>query len=442
MPSRPATPAPSRSRATCRLLAPLTVCLGLSGVAGCRASADAFGATPPAARAAAADLTTGFARRFTNVERDSRFELARNRMGRFALAPSQLFGDTLIWTSRPDPRTRELVVQGEGSATRFRFTPNGDAPEPVTLGDQRHRFELTRLPNDDWRWRTRVEHQVGRFPIDRIGPLLAASLTAASRGSAAVRGDLGSAFPRSSAAFGRLVRFDTAMVAGTPDGARRVVLRSHIDPARLATTMPAFARYVRKYIDPLRYSFVVSTRDNTPVFEVRAWQDTITVTARVHQGRLIPLEGAPRPLGDTLRVAVVASTRFGLFTVGVKQMDGTLYVVRTPAAQLWQFRWTTPPDWRLPFGTTTLLHGSLRRPFEGEGMLVQLGFRRGEQGQTLSVRDVDIAVRESWIVRWVGRLGGSAFSEFVEQAEVEENRYLAEGMKALGADLSALLGAD
>jgi hypothetical protein len=139
-------------------------------------------------------------------------------------------------------------------------------------------------------------------------------------------------------------------------------------------------------------------------------------------------------------VRVVASTRFGLFTVGVKQLDGTMTVVRSARVRAWDFRWNHPPEWRLPFGATTLLHGSLRRPFEGSGMLVRLGLRTGESGQTLSVRDVDLVVRESWIVRWIGRLGGTAFSDFVEQAEREENRFLAEGFRALGADLSALLG--
>jgi hypothetical protein len=415
------------------------VALAAFAVAGCRASAFALGDSPVAARAAAADFTGGFARRFTNVERDARFTHARERMGRFALAPSQLIGDSLAWQPPADSRTRTLVVEGKALANGFRFAARADAPEPASLGDQRHRFDLQRLENNDWRWRTRVEHHIGRFPIDRIGPLIVQSLMASSRGTDAIRGDLANAFPRSSAAFGRLVRFDGASVTSLPDGSQRVALHSHLDATRLGTTMPAFARYVRKYLSPLDYRFVVSTIDGRPAFEVRAARDSIAVIARVRDGQLIPLDGAAISLGDSLAVRVIASTRFGLFTVGVKQLDGIMTVVRTPRLRAWDFRWNRPPEWRLPFGTTTLLHGSLRRPFEGDGMLVRLGLRTGDAGQTLSIRDVDLTVRESWIVRWIGRLGGTAFSDFVEQAEIEENRFLAEGLRAFGADLSALL---
>ncbi len=414
----------------------------LIALAGCRSAADAFGPTRPAARAAAADLTTGFARRFTNVERAPRFERARNQMGRYALAPSQLFGDTTIWTGAPDARTRTLLVSGDATPARFRFVPDATAAEPAQLGDQRHRFQLTRLDNGDWFWRTRVEHHVGRFPVDRMGPLLTTLLIAASYGTPAIRQELRTAFPRSSAAFGRLVRFDTAMVAPAGDGSTRVTLRSVIDAKRLSSSMPAFAAYVRKYIGPLRYAFIVRTREGARAFEVRAWRDTLVVDARVRNGRLVALDGIPRPLGDTLSVRVEASTRVGLFNVGVDRMDGTLIVERSPSARAWLFRWTTPPDWRLPFGTTTLLHASLKRPFEGDGMTMRLGFRAGSAGQTLSIRDVDLAVRESWIVRWVGRLGFTAFSDYVQEAEAEENRFLAEGLRAFGADLDALLTAD
>jgi hypothetical protein len=435
VPSRPATP---EHRSLLRHASTFLVLITV--VAGCRSSAAAFGDTPQSARAAAADVTAGFARRFTNVERDARFTYARERLGRFALAPSQLLNDTAIWVAGADPRARSLTIDGKHTPAGYRFTARATATEPAAVGDQRHRFELRRLPDNDWHWQTSVEHSIGRFPIDRIGPILNQSIAASTRGTTAVREDLATIFPRSSAAFGRLVRFDGVTSQPLPDGSHRVVLRSHIDAQQLGATMPAFARYVRKYIGPLQYQFLLATPDGRPAFELRAARDSIAVTARVREQELVPLEGNATALGDTLTVRVIASTRFGLFTVGVKRLDGIMTIARTPRLRAWDFRWTQPPEWRLPFGTTTLLHGSLRRPFEGSGMLVRLGLRTGDAGQTLSIRDVDLTVRESWIVRWLGKLGGTAFSDFVEQAEIEENRFLAEGLRALGADLAAILG--
>jgi hypothetical protein len=55
------------------------------------------------------------------------------------------------------------------------------------------------------------------------------------------------------------------------------------------------------------------------------------------------------------------------------------------------------------------------------------------------VRDYRLAVKESWIVRWLGRLAGSAMSEFWRGAEEEADTFNGQLIDALRADLLALL---
>jgi hypothetical protein len=302
-------------------------------------------------------------------------------------------------------------------------------------------MELSRLPDGDWRWRTWVEHDVGRIPPGTLGPVFTASFDGATRGLPTVRADLRTLFPRSSAAFGRLVALDTILVTPLGDGTHRLVLRSRIEPARLAATMPAFAAYLRRYVSPLRYRLTLTDRGGASYLDIAQARDTLTVTTRVLRGVPVAAEGAPRPLPDSLRVRVMARTRYGVWTVGVRRLEGELLIDRAPDRHRWQFRFREEPEWQLPFGTELLLHRSLRRPFEGDGLRVVLGLTAGRSGRTLSVREVDLAVRESWIVRWLGKLGFTLFNDFVGPTEQEENRYLAEGLAALGADLRAILGA-
>ena len=72
-------------------------------------------------------------------------------------------------------------------------------------------------------------------------------------------------------------------------------------------------------------------------------------------------------------------------------------------------------------------------------MLFRIVVRDSDAGQTLIARRFDVAVQESAIVRWLGGLGGKAMDDFAGRAEVEENRFTAEVLSALRADLGAAL---
>lgn len=58
--------------------------------------------------------------------------------------------------------------------------------------------------------------------------------------------------------------------------------------------------------------------------------------------------------------------------------------------------------------------------------------------QTMSTRQIRLTVNESSIMRWLSGLGGSAFSDFAERTEVEENRFLSQLFTAMREDVGAL----
>src|SRR5215211_3131060 len=79
----------------------------------CRDVGPAFGPTIPAARTNAEQLFGGIAERFTNVERNPKFRIARGKLGKYALTPSAIFNDTSVWTAIGPGSTRTVTIEGE-----------------------------------------------------------------------------------------------------------------------------------------------------------------------------------------------------------------------------------------------------------------------------------------------------------------------------------------
>src|ERR1044072_6326480 len=82
-------------------------------LSGCRDVAPAFGTSSTAARNNADDLFGGIAQRFTNVTRSPKFLIARGKLGKKALTPSQIFNDTSVWTAWYGDTTRVVTIDGE-----------------------------------------------------------------------------------------------------------------------------------------------------------------------------------------------------------------------------------------------------------------------------------------------------------------------------------------
>jgi hypothetical protein len=408
----------------------------------CRGAAPAFGPAPAAARAHAHDFFTGLALRFVNVQRAPKFASGRQKLSRYALSPSRLFGDTSVWTTVPaDAGSRFLELEGRPLANGYLFAPRAGAPSPDAPGQARHVMRLSRLGDGEYQWNTIVEQGVGRVRAAEFAEVLGGALRALQQPGPDIRADVHANLPRTAASLGRLFSLDSVRSTRLADGSSIVDLRVRIGADRLRPAMPALASYVDKYVSPSRYKIVATDGRGGRWLDAWADDDVMGFRFRTRDGRLLALEGPARPMPDALQLHVDALAKFSIFEVGVSRMVGDLTAVRTSHERGWELRFARSPKWHLPLGVRHLISGALDRPFDKGGMYVRLTLRDRDAGQTLVSRRADVAVQESAIVRWLGGLGSKAMDDFAGRAEAEENRFTAEAFLALRSDLGASLAA-
>lgn len=418
--------------------------------AACREAVEAWSPPPPespsvraaAPRAAATDVAASLQYRFESPERDARYEHARLRLARYALAPSVLYADS-IWTGQRGSR-RELLAAGRFDGERYRLRASGAVPPPTRVGDSRHEVTLRPLPDGDWRWTTRVDHALGAVSPAATARVFSAWLRSAERVEDAVRADYLTSTPRMTRALGRLATLDSVRTRRLADGSTRVTLGIRLHASRIAATFPDFTRYLERYVSPARYRLTLHDRAvpgvhaNDPWFVAEADDDRLTFHFRTRDGALAPLEGPLRPRPDTLSLRMDASVKVGPFTVGVRDLRGEFAFVRTPTETGWAMRFAHPPAWDLPPIAGRLVRGPLDRPFADDGATLRLSVRAAPGGGAVLHRATDVTVHESTLLRWLGNLGFTAVDEFAGRVEAEEARFLAEALRALGEDLRAL----
>jgi hypothetical protein len=407
---------------------------------GCGRAPAAFGSTAAAARAHGESFFEGLALRFVNVQRAPRFAEARVKLGRYALTPSKLVDDTSVWTTVAADGVRLLELEGNPTDRQYWFRPRAAAPAPDRPGEARHVMRLSTLGDGAFQWNTIVEQAVGRVRADDAVSALVAALARLERPGGEVRRELHAAMPRTTAMMGRLFTLDTVLSRPVGDGSWIVESRVSLHPERLRATMPAFAKYVEKYVSGSRYDIAIGDGRGARFLEARAAKQVLTFRMRLRDGELLALDGPARPMPDQVELRTETFVHVMLWDVGVSDLVGDLAFVRTTHERGISVRWRRKPDWHLPLGVRHLINGTLDRPFAGGGMLLRLTLRDAAAGQTLVVRRLDVAVQESAVVRWLGNLGGKAMSDFAGAAEVEENRFTAEALLAMRADLAAALG--
>lgn len=397
----------------------------------------AFGPDPASSAAHLDAFAESFERRFTNVVRDARFSAARLRIARHALTPSRLSRDTTVWTATRNTPTgpeHDLMLRGAFDGNSYRFSTMTAPPTPSAIGEARHAMRLRQVGDNDWQWRTQVEQSIGALPPTRAPQVLRAWFASAERPSHIVHSDYRRASARTASALGRLTRVDSIVTVAQTDSSTLVTLHLLVDATPIAQSHPAFARFVRKYVEPSRWRMRLYDKSGE-WFDVRAAQRAIVVRFRSRRGELQPLVGAARPLPDSLRVDVDALAKFGPWMVGVTGMTGDFVFVSTPTERAWAMRFAKPPEWHLPLIGEALLRSPLRRPFEGSGVVMRLGLRTVSTGATVVDRVVEGTVRESGVMRFLGSLGFTAMSDFAGAVEEEEARFLAEAARALRADV-------
>lgn len=417
------------------------LCLGALTIAACRSGWDALGATSAQAQVNGVRFADALYRRYLLVERAPFYAAARAKLGKRALSPSGVFDDTSAWTSRPDAKNRVLMAEGVATADgKYRFTPRANASYPDRLSDARHLTQLTKLAGDgEFEWRTTVDFALGSMtPTDWASGFRALLGSAEGRSDGDLIADVRSTLPRTAAALGRMFSLDTLHAERLQDGSTAVTIVTVLHPDWLRNGYPLYAKFIAKYVAPAAYHIVLRDTRGARWIDVQARDRALTVRLRVLRGGVVPLDGAARAMPDTLRLSMDASTKYSLFTIGMRGMQGSVAFVRTPAERGWALRFDHAPEWQLPLGAAAMLKSPLRRPFEQGGIVGRVSFRSGAGGQTYITRDFRVAVQESAVTRFLGGLSGSAFSEFDGPAEKEENRFNAELFQAMRDDLKGL----
>jgi len=401
---------------------------------------NALGPDRAAARTNADALFEGLAARFDNVQRAPKFYQARSKLGRYALSPSGVYGDTSVWTAVGTDSTRTLTLSGSRTATGYTFTPRAVVSVPNATGDSRHVIRLKRRGEGEYAWDTAVDHAIGPVHANEVAAALTAFISAPQATTAPrIKPETQALLPRTSRVLGELFSLDTVRILPWADGSSSVTVRFHMEPDRIKKTRPNFAKYLEKYVTPARYRLRLQDGRGTVWLDASGSDNAFTASYRVRNGELLSIVGNPVPMPDSIQIAVDFSAKFMIFRVGVTKLVGDFVFIRESDERGWMMRFRREPDWHFPLAVNALIRTSLRHPFAGEGITFRVSVRDRAGSQSLLSRQAGVAVQESAIVRWLGGLGNSAMSDFAGRAEVEENRYVFEVLSALRGDFVAAL---
>ena len=422
-----------------RRAAPLALTL-LVALTGCRDALTGF-ATGAGAVSNVEQLFGALGARHADVARNAKYEYARLQIAKGALVPSRVFGDSGVWTRR-SAAVQLLETQGTFVDGKYSLVSRIDVPAPRKPADGRHAITLSRLSDNEFRWDTAVDFAIGGIRPAEVASVLA-RLVASAEGKTEreARADLAASAPRTSGALGQLFSLDSLRPARLTDGSTAVTLVVGIHSDRLRRRFPAFGDYVRRYVDPVQYQVVVTDQGGRPYFEAVAADQQMTIRLRTCDGVLVPLSGALRPMPDTLVMQVDFRARIKHLGVGFHGLRMELVHVRHDASEnSWVVTARHEPEWDFPLATARLIRAPLRRPFAGEGSLFRIGVRGDGTGPTVIMRQIRLFVEESAILRFLNSLSGTAFSEFEDRVDQEENAWLREVFAGMRADARAAIG--
>jgi hypothetical protein len=437
----PRTRAIRFARVSPRVLRELTLGVALAVViAGCADVPAAFGPTASQAQTNADGLFGAFVKRFTNVYRAPRYDRARQQLLRYALTPSEVYSDTSIWTVYGPDNYRTLF--GDATFTNGRYVfANTVTDEPVKeLGEGRHIMRLRKLNDYDYDWFTGVDFAAGSITANDFANVITHWI-AASEGhnEAALRAGYRTTFPRTAGALGKLYSLDTLVSTPAADGTNKLYAVIHINPDGIRDEYPGYSAFMKKYADKVKLKFTLVDSRDAKWLEVTSRGGYITLRLRSRNGHFVPFEGAARPMPDTLVMNVDFTAKIKLFTIGVEHLTGEWVNLHNDHERGWALRFTREPGWVLPPVVGYLIKSPLRRPFEGNGTQFRFTVRDQPGALTVMSRRGTTTVRESAILRFIGKLGGSAMGDFVSGAEEDENKFNAAVFSAMKADVDSAI---
>jgi hypothetical protein len=378
--------------------------------------------------------------RFTNVYRAPRYARAREMMLHYALTPSQVYGDTSIWTVYGPDNYRTLFGNATFTNGRYVFS-NRVTDDPVqVLAEGRHIMRLRKLGDDDYSWFTGVDFAAGTITANDFANVIRHWI-AASEGhnEAALRAGYRTEFPRTTAALGQLYSLDTLTSTPDADGGNKLYAVIHITPDGIRRDFPAYAAFMDKYADKVGLHFTLTDSRGAKWLDVSSRDGYVRLQLRSRDGHFAPFEGPVRSIPDTLTMQVDFTAKIKIFTVGVKHMTGEWVNVHGDHDRGWALRFTREPSWVLPPVVGYLIKSPLRRPFEGNGTQFRFTVHDQPGSQTIMGRRGSTTVRESAILRFLGKLGGAAMGDFVSKAEADENGFNVTVYTALKSDVDSAI---
>ena len=389
----------------------------------------------------AEELLAALAARVADPWRDQKYDSARIRIANSAFLPSRVWGDTSVWVTSSSSR-RTLLINGRHAAGRYRleavraFTP---ISQPA---DSRHTINLTRLAADEYAWDTDVAYAVGHLSAAEAGQLVLALFTSAEgKAEGDIRADYAAAAPRAAQALGQLFHVDSISTLTLADRSTIATYVVSMHPDGVAAKYPNFAKYLRRYAESAELDWTLADRGGTSFLEASMDHGRIRLRLRASGGSLAPLSpaGPARPLPDSLSLSGAMSLKVRRFTVGFRDYHADFTIIRTPHERAWAIVTREEPHWILPLITERLLKTPLRRPFQGSGAVFRIGVRDDSAGgQSVLHRRMHLEVQESMILRFIGRLGAIAVSDYSGTAEREQYAFLNEVFTALLSDARAL----
>lgn len=412
-----------------------------------------IGAGQPAgvARVKAEQFFAAVGVRFADPLRDRKYDSARIKIANAAFLPSRVWNDTSVWISQTASQ-RVLSVNGHYADGRYRLEAAHSLQAIARPGDSRHLISLTRLASDEYAWDTDVVYAVGSITATDLAAFLGA-LIASAEGSdePAIRADYRATIPLASAVLGRLFAVDSIRTLELPDRSTVASFAVSIDPAGVEARFPNFARYLRRYAQTARMEWVLTDRTGTPYLECSSVNGHMAFRVRTLAGAILPLPptsadghasastdpAVEHPLPDSLFLNGSFTMKVRRFTVGFRDYRGELTLLRADRERVASLVTRREPDWVLPLASAHLLRTPLRRPFQGSGALFRLGIRDSVGAQSVLQRRLHLEVQESLILRFLGRLGAIAVSDFAGRVEREQDAWLYEALTALVADIGA-----
>ena len=373
--------------------------------------------------------------RVTLPQRTPFFDSARTKIANAAFLPGRVWKDTAMWTEH-SPTRRLLAVHGRFAAGRYILDAVPGVMPPDQIAESRHLIALRRIGDAEYAWDTDVSYGIGNVTASDVAQFLGALWAGAERkAEKQIRDEVRATAPRSSAVLAQLFRVDSIRTSHLADGSTLATFAATLTPAGIEERYPHFARYMRRYGATSRIRLALADAQGGTFFESSLLAGTMRLRVRTLGGKLVPLSGTARPMPDTLVIAGGLAIKVRRFTVGFENYHGEFIISRSSHERAWTIVSRNEPEWVLPLFTETLLRSPLRRPFQGQGATFSISVRDEAGAQTVLDRKLHVEVKESAILRFIGRLGAIAVSDFSGDAEREQYAWLEEFFGALLIDL-------